>query len=227
MSTILAVVAHPDDETIGVGGTLARHAARGDTVHILILGDGVMARYAERTEEAKDDIERRRDRASQAADTLGATSTTFEEFPDNEFDNVSLLTLTQRIEGAIERHTPDIIYTHHYGDLNIDHERTCRAVLTATRPLADMPVEEVLAFETLSASEWSTPEASNAFQPTTFVDIEDTLETKLDAMDAYADELRDPPHPRSREAIEQNARLWGHKTGFKAAEAFEELRHRW
>lgn len=226
MSTVLAVVAHPDDETIGAGGTLARHAAAGDDVHVLVLGDGVTSRYDERPPAAEAEIERRRERARSAADTLGVDSITFDDFPDNAFDSVRLLDLTQRIEMALDRYDPETLYTHHYGDLNVDHERTCRATVTAARPLTDAPVTEILAFETLSATEWNVPTADTAFQPTTFVDIADTLEAKVAAMGAYADEVRDPPHPRSVDALEGNARLWGHKSGMAAAEAFELLRER-
>lgn len=226
MSTILAVVAHPDDETIGVGGTLARHVTRGDDVHVLVLGDGVTSRYDESTDAAEAELERRREQACSAANTLGVDSITFDDYPDNAFDSVPLLELTQRIETAIDRHVPETVYTHHYGDLNVDHERTCRATMTAARPLADAAVDEVLAFETLSATEWSIPASADAFQPTTFVDIGETLETKLTALEAYADELRPRPHPRSAAALEQNARLWGHKSGLPAVEAFELLRER-
>jgi len=126
MSTVLAVVAHPDDETIGAGGTLARHAAAGDDVHVLVLGDGVTSRYDERTPAAEAEIERRRERARSAADTLGVDSITFEDFPDNAFDSIPLLELTQRVETALDRHAPEMLYTHHYGDLSADHVRRYR-----------------------------------------------------------------------------------------------------
>lgn len=226
MSTILCVVAHPDDETLGAGGTIARHAENGEAVHILVLADGVMARYDERTAEAESAIERRRSQARTAVDTLGAESITFCEFPDNELDSISLLTLVKRIEESISKHQPDTIYTHHYGDLNVDHKLVCRAVMTAARPLDSVPTDRILAFETLSASEWGLPEQSNAFQPTSFVDISDTLSVKMEAIEAYSDELRSGPHPRSRDAIEQCALLWGQKSGVQAAEAFVLMRER-
>lgn len=220
--SVLCVAAHPDDEVLGVGGTIARHAADGDAVHVCILSDGVTSRYDDE-DAAADEITRRRDRARTACETLGA-SVSFHSFPDNCFDTVPLLDVVQTIEGEIAERNPSVVYTHHPGDLNVDHERTARATVTATRPLADSDVERVLAFETLSATEWAVPTVDNAFQPTSFVDIDEHLETKLDALSAYEDELREPPHPRTVETVRRNAEVWGAKAGLGAAEPFEVLR---
>jgi len=220
--SILCVVAHPDDEVLGVGGTLARHAADGDEVHICILSDGVTSRYDE-TDAADAEIKQRRQRAQQAADTLGAT-VSLHGFPDNSFDTVPLLDIVQTIEAEIAEHEPDTVYTHHYGDLNVDHELSCRATITATRPLAKSDVKRVLAFETLSASEWSVPSPDNAFQPTSFVDVSDYLDIKADALSVYQRELRDPPHPRTVDTVVKNAEVWGSKAGVSAAEPFDVLR---
>ena len=129
--SVLCIVAHPDDEVLGVGGTLARHAADGDEVHICILSDGVTSRYDE-TDAADAEIKQRRQRAQRAADTLGAT-VSLHGFPDNSFDTVPLLDIVQTIEAEIEEHEPDTVYTHHYGDLNVDHELASRAVATQVR----------------------------------------------------------------------------------------------
>jgi LmbE family N-acetylglucosaminyl deacetylase len=220
--SILCVVAHPDDEVLGVGGTLARHAADGDEVHICILSDGVTSRYDE-TDAADAEIKQRRQRAQRAADTLGAT-VSLHGFPDNSFDTVPLLDIVQTIEAEIAEHEPDTVYTHHYGDLNVDHELSCRATITATRPLAKSDVKRVLAFETLSASEWSVPSPDNAFQPTSFVDVSDYLDIKADALSVYQRELRDIPHPRTVETVVKNAEVWGSKVGVSAAEPFDILR---
>jgi len=187
-----------------------------------ILSDGVTSRYDD-TDAAVEEIEQRQKRAEQAADALGAT-VSLHGFPDNSFDTVPLLDIVQTIEAEITEHTPDIVYTHHYGDLNIDHELACRATITATRPLADSTVQRVLAFETLSASEWSVPRPNNSFQPTSFVDISDHVETKTEALTVYANELRDPPHPRTVDTVRKNAEVWGSKSGCSAVEPFELLR---
>jgi len=220
--SILCVAAHPDDEVLGIGGTLARHAAKGADVHVCILSDGVTSRYNDE-DAAAEEIRRRRDRARRACDALGASVSLY-GFPDNSFDTVPLLDVVQTIEAEVDDHDPDVVYTHHYGDLNVDHELACRATVTATRPLKDSDVDRVLAFETLSASEWAVPKPDNAFQPTTFVDVDDQLETKLEALSAYEGELRDPPHPRTVETVRKNAEVWGAKSGLDAAEPFELLR---
>lgn len=221
---VLGVVAHPDDEVLGVGGTLARHAADGDDVSVCILADGVGARHDEIDEQYQKEIKRRRERAHKACGRLGIDSVTCYSFPDNKFDSVSLLEIVKVVEEAIEEYDPAVVYTHHYGDLNVDHELTARAVTTATRPLRDTGVERVLAFETLSATEWSVPSPKNAFQPQQFVNIADHLEQKIDALQVYEDELREQPHPRTVETVRQNARVWGAKSGVPAAEPFELIR---
>lgn len=220
--SVLCIAAHPDDEVLGVGGTIARHAIDGEDAHVCILSDGVTSRY-DNHENATKEIEQRRDRARQACETLGAT-VSLHEFPDNQFDTVALLDIVQTIEAEIERHDPQIIYTHHYGDLNVDHELTCRATVIATRPLSNSGIERVLAFETLSATEWSAPSPENGFQPQHFVTVTDQLETKLAALQVYEDELRDFPHPRTVDTVRRNARIWGAKTGVAAAEPFELIR---
>lgn len=221
---VLCVVAHPDDEVLGIGGTLARHVEAGDDVHVCILSDGVTSRYDETDAGVQEEIRQRRDRARTACNHLGVESISLHEFPDNKFDTVPLLDLVQTVESEIEDQAPGIVYTHHYGDLNIDHELTCRTVVTATRPFADATVRRVLACETLSASEWAVPKPDNAFQPTSFVSIGDHLDEKIAALECYQDELREPPHPRTVETIRQNAAVWGTKAGVTAAEPFELLR---
>jgi LmbE family N-acetylglucosaminyl deacetylase len=221
---VTCIASHPDDEVLGVGGTLARHERKGDDVHVCILADGVGSRHEEIDQEAREQIERRRERAREACDHLGVDSVSFYSFPDNEFDSVPLLEIVKTVEEEIKKHEPSVVYTHHYGDLNIDHELTCRAVMTATRPLKDSGVERVLSFETLSATEWSVPSSENAFQPQHFVNVEEQMEAKLDALRVYEDELRDAPHPRTVETVRQNAEVWGAKAGVPAAEPFEVLR---
>lgn len=222
--SVLCIAAHPDDEVLGVGGTIARHVGDGEDVHVCILADGISSRQEEVNDEVQARIEHRRGHAKEACDLLGVASVSFHRFPDNEFDTVPLLDIVQTIEGEIEEHDPDIVYTHHYGDLNIDHELACRATVTATRPLKDSNIDRVLAFETLSATEWSVPSPENSFQPQHYVNIEDYLNDKLDAVAVYTDELRDPPHPRTIDTIRRNAYIWGAKAGVAAAEPFEVLR---
>lgn len=222
--TVLCVVAHPDDEVLGVGGTLARHAAMGDRVVVCILSDGVTSRYDANEQAAAEEIEQRRKRARAACDEIGVDEISVHGFPDNQFDSVPLLDIVQAIETEVEEHDPTHVYTHHYGDLNVDHELVCRATVTATRPLPESSIESVRAFETLSSSEWSVPSVENGFQPQMFVDVSDHLEAKLEALRTYETELREPPHPRSVDIVRRNAQVWGAKAGLAAAEPFEVLR---
>jgi LmbE family N-acetylglucosaminyl deacetylase len=222
--SVLCVAAHPDDEVLGAGATLARHVEGGDDVHVCFLSDGVTSRYDEITESARDEIRQRRERAERACSELGVESVSFHDFPDNQFDSVPLLDIVQTVEAEIDAVDPTRIYTHHYGDLNIDHELTARAVATAARPLPDATIEEVLLFPTLSSSEWSLPTADNAFQPTTFVNVDGHEQQKIDALGVYETELREHPHPRSRDNVERALKLWGSTAGLPAAEPFELLR---
>ncbi len=221
---VLCVATHPDDEIIGVGGALARHEQEGDDVHVSILSEAEPARYDEITPEVETKMRERRDCTRRACSVLGIDSVSFHGFPDNSFDAIPLLDLVKAVEDEIRTHEPDVIYTHHYGDLNISHELTCRAVITAARPLPDSTVESVFAYETLSTSEWSAPSVQNAFQPTSFVDISEQLETKLEALREHRTELQTHPHPRNTEDVRRNAKLWGAKSGLEAAEPFELLR---
>jgi N-acetylglucosamine malate deacetylase 1 len=216
--TIIVVAAHPDDEVLGCGGTLARHVAQGDSVHLLFLADGVTSR------DASADSRYRNQAAISAAKTLGLNTPHFLDLPDNGLDTIPLLKVIQAVEKVIDEINPDIIYTHHGGDLNIDHEITHRAVITACRPIPGQSVTSIYGFEVLSSTEWGSPDQNTPFQPTHFVSIEDFLDDKLAALKFYSEEMRDFPHARSFESVEHLARLRGSQVGLKAAEAFSVLR---
>ena len=216
---VLAIVAHPDDEVLGAGGTLARHAAKGDAVHILFLADGVGARGNDKAA-----AERRVKAARLAASALGAREPEFLGLPDNRLDGLDLLDIVQPIENAIRKIAPETIYTHHAADLNVDHGLCHRAVLTACRPLPGSPVRRIYAMEVASSTEWSSPNLGNAFMPTHFVDISDTLQAKRRALEAYGEEMRSFPHPRSYEAVDALAAWRGASAGLRAAEAFMVVR---
>lgn len=221
---VLCMVAHPDDEIIGVGGTLARHVARGDEVRICVLAEAERARHDEFTPEVERLVENRRDGTRRACEHLGVDSVEFYTFPDNQFDAVPLLDIVKIVEYEIAEFEPEVIYTHHFGDLNVSHELTCRAVVTAARPLPGSSVKRILAFETLSNSEWAVPTEDHMFNPTVFVDISDHLEAKLAALAEHETELEPHPHPRNLENVRRNALVWGSKSGLEAAEAFVLLR---
>lgn len=216
---IAAIVAHPDDEVLGCGGALALHAAAGDKVRILILATGLAARGAV----GSSDFEALRRQAENAAKVLGAQSVAFGEFPDNAMDSVPLLEVVQRVEGFLDEFPADTIYTHHAGDLNIDHRLTQGAVMTACRPLPGAAARKIFACEVNSSTEWAAP-SQPPFVPTEFVDINAVLETKVRALACYENEIRDWPHPRSEDGVRALARWRGGQCGVEAAESFVTLR---
>jgi len=219
----LVIAAHPDDEVLGCGGTIAKFAASGTPVHLAFLADGVGARNqtaANRSPAEQQALDRRRTAAQQSADILGAASVSFDDLRDNQLDSIPLLEITQRVEALMAQHRPSTLFTHHAGDLNIDHRRVHQAVVTACRPQQGQPVRTLLTFEVPSSTEWQPPGSGSTFAPNWFVDISATLEQKLAALDAYTEELRDWPHPRSRQGVEYLARWRGATVGCEAAEAF-------
>lgn len=219
MNRILILASHPDDEVLGCGGTIAGLASQGAFVHVAFLADGVLSR-AKDTEAQQEELLVRRAAAKKACDILGVRSISFSDFPDNRMDTVALLDITKVLEGLIAEYQPDTVFTHHAGDVNIDHCRTHEAVVTACRPQPGHPVKTLLCFEVPSSTEWQLPGSAPAFAPNWFVDITDTLDSKLMALEAYAAELRDWPHPRSRKAVEHLAHWRGATVGVDAAEAF-------
>lgn len=216
-SSILVVAAHPDDEVLGCGGTIARHCEAGDRVTVLILADGVTSR----TSNAGTELEERKGAAECANKILGVHDLIMLAYPDNRMDDSTLLEVVKDIEQVIARCRPDTIYTHYAGDVNIDHRRVHDAVVAACRPQPGHCVRRVLFCETPSSTEWRPPASHSAFAPNWFVDISRTLNVKLRALAAYQDELREFPHPRSLRAIEHLAGWRGAIVGVAAAEAFE------
>lgn len=216
---ILILAAHPDDEVLGCGGAIAKLADQGAIVHVAFLADGVFSRAGD-VVVRQEELHVRRVAAQKACDILGVRSVSFGDFPDNRMDTVALLDIIKAVEALIAEKQPETVFTHHAGDVNIDHRRIHEAVVTACRPQHGHPVKTLLCFEVPSSTEWQLPCSAPVFAPNWFVDISDTLERKLAALDAYAAELRDWPHPRSRQAVEHLAHWRGAIVGVDAAEAF-------
>ncbi|MEC9488404.1 MAG: PIG-L deacetylase family protein [Halanaerobium sp.] len=219
---VLVVAAHPDDEILGVGATVKKHNLAGDRVDCLILGEGLTSRQGQEIDDTK--LEALYHNTMEAATIVGYQDVYFSRFPDNRFDSIDLLDLVQEVEKYIHKCRPQTLYTHHHGDLNIDHRRAFAAVMTAARPLADCPVKEIYSFETPSSTEWNFKYGDNTFQPNVFVDVAETIEAKIRAMECYHTEVRDFPHPRSLEALKTIAARWGTVIGSSFAEAFYLLR---
>ncbi len=215
---ILVVAAHTDDEALGCGGTIAKHVAAGDIVYALFMTDGVASRATPEGE-----AERRGEAAAAAARILGLRESVQLAFPDNRMDSVALLDIVQAVEEVVRKLQPEIIYTHHAGDLNVDHRVTHEAVMTVCRPLPGSSVKEIYAFEVLSSTEWASP-AQKPFLPNVYVDISAFVEVKRRALEAYADEMRAAPHSRNPAHVKSLGEHRGNTVGTTAAEAFEAIR---
>ena len=214
------MAAHPDDEILGAGGTLAKHLAQGDEVHALVLSEGASSRYEEGAEQTL------RDSAARSAEKIGFASIQLLDMPDQRLDAVPLIEVTQAIESFVFDLRPEVVYTHTPADVNTDHGIVARATWTACRPYSTPWLTRILAFETPSATEWAWPLPDGGFHPNWFVDVTETLGRKLEAMAQYETELRPYPHPRSLQALAERARFWGSHVGVKAAEPFVMMRGR-
>ena len=224
---ILVIAAHPDDEVLGCGGAMARFVTEGCEVYTLILGEGVTSRDKERDRaERENEITELRKQAENANNILGVKKVYAFDFPDNRFDSIPLLDIIKTIEKIKGDVQPDCVFTHHQGDLNIDHQITFKAVVTACRPVKDESVKEIYSFEIPSSTEWNAPSSLTYFMPDYFVDVSKNLKVKINALKEYETELREFSHPRSLKAVELNAKQWGVKMGFEAAEAFKTIRIR-
>jgi len=230
--TVLVIGAHSDDETLGAGGAIARHIAEGDTVYAMMFTTGLASRDGlenttyrsdEQYSTLKTAILRREEHADAAARVLGFSWYARHDMPDNAMDTVPLLDVVKHVEEAIDDLKPELVYTHHGGDLNIDHAVVYRAVMTATRPLPEQIVREVRLMEVPSSTEFSlTP-----FVPNLWVELTPKrLKAKMDALECYVDEVRDHTHPRSTDAVATLADRRGYEGGYQFAEAFNVVRRR-
>ena len=223
---VLVVAAHPDDEVLGVGGTILRHAKNGDTIHIMIMAEGITSRSEKRNvEAASGELAALHARCKKVSEELGAEKLIMCKFPDNRMDGVELLDVVKEIEKEVDSFKPDIVYTHHAGDVNVDHTVTHNAVVTACRSLPCCSVKTILFSETLSSTEWQMQTSDKIFYPNWFVDISDTFAEKQNVLHLYESEMREFPHTRSYKGVENLARIRGCTSGTECAEAFMLGRH--
>ena len=215
MNSVLVIAAHADDESLGCAGTIAKHIAQGDNVDVIFMTNGVGARDSN----SDGDTIMRASALEQAMTVLGVKDYQCFDFPDNQMDSVPLLGIIKTIERVINKVLPNIIYTHFAHDLNIDHQITHQAVMTACRPIKGSSVKKIYSFEVLSSTEWNSPSQPN-FIPQYIVNIDDFWNKKYQALQCYHEELRPFPHSRSLACIEAQAILRGASYGFKKAEAF-------
>jgi len=215
---ILVVAAHPDDELLGLGGTVAAHVAQGDTVQLAIMCGGGSVRYVP---EGSPSV---RKEAEQAAEILGVAELILRDLPDQRLDTLPISQIAGEIESLLKSFCPDTVYSHFCGDINRDHRVLAEAVMVAARPYAAPFVREILMYETPSSTEWGLPQLSSAFIPNVFVDITNFLETKLRAFSCYSAESCPEPHPRSLPALRARAQYWGSLVNREAAEPFIAVR---
>lgn len=223
MKNILVFAAHPDDELLGVGGTVRRFVNEGATARAVIMAEGLTSRRDSRNDTDCSELLALQEDARRAAAEVGYTGIDFCGLPDNRMDSLDLLDIIKTVSNFVEKYKPDTIFTHHHGDLNIDHRVTCEAVLTACRPVEDYCVKRIYAFETPSSTEWNF-NYTEPFTPNVYVDVSDTLEAKIRGMVCYRTESTEYPHPRSAEALRALGRYRGSNAGFKMAESFVLLR---
>ena len=223
---VLVIAAHPDDELLGCGGTIALHALKGDDVFLIIAAEGATSRgEISQIDKFKNETNFLKECSQKAADLIGIKDLKMLELPDNRMDSLDRLELIKLIESHLNKIKPTIVYTHHSGDLNVDHRRLHEAVLTACRPKPQFFVKRILSFETLSSTEWQSHGNGSFFQPNWYVDISSVLEVKIKALSFYNSEICDWPHPRSIEAVKYLAKYRGSQVGKDAAEGFFLLRY--
>jgi len=224
---ILLIVAHPDDELLGCGATMNRFIQEfGCKIRVVILGEGITSRAdARETHKWEEELKTHRANILQAANAIGFESVGIYQFADNRFDSVDLLDLIKVIEKEKVEFAPDIIFTHHGGDTNIDHRRTFEACITAIRPMEHENVRTLICFETPSSTEWQAFNYPNPFLPNLFIGVSaENVEAKIKGMESYEFEKRAYPHPRSPEALRIQAQRWGVSIGQNYAEAFMLIR---
>ena len=219
-NAILVIVAHPDDESISMGGTIRRHIDHGDSVYVASMTDGVSARGT-----LNDNVKKHRKACAHlASQALGFKWVECYDFPDNALDSCPLIEVVRCIEKAKAKYQPNIVYTHSGADLNVDHRVIANAVLAAFRPQPDELCKEIRLFEVASATDYGYPSITGRFSPNLFISIGDKWEAKVEALKAYSSEMRDYPHIRSIEGIKNLAKLRGNQVGVELAEAFEVIR---
>ena len=220
---ILCVVAHPDDEALGVGGTLIKHALIGDKVYIIVLSEGEDAKIAEKDKNPKRTIN-----AKNWSKIAGTNLYKVLDLPDQQLDKIPQLEIVKKIEKCVENIKPNIVYIHHPYDINKDHQIASHSTLASLRPISYHGIKpEIRAFETPSSTDQAPNELPFIFKPNFYVDIEKVWKKKIEALKAYSNEIKRAPHPRSINSLKALAVKRGSEAGLKKAEAFYILRKIW
>lgn len=223
MERILVIAAHPDDEVLGMGGTIAKLASQNKEVHLLIVTDGSTSQY-KGSENIDKILDSKKQETKKSSDILGIKSIMYGMLPDMKLDATPHIDVNQVIEKAIDAIQPDTVFTHFWGDVNMDHRCVYHSTMVAVRPVVSQCVKEVYCYSVPSSTEWSPAIPQTTFMPNLFVDISKEAPLKYKAMEAYETELRDYPHPRSVAYLKKDDEATGLRVGIKAAESFVMLR---
>ena len=222
-SNILVIAPHCDDEVLGCAGMMAKKIDQGATVYVAIVTNGFLGAPELFPKEGTEKV-RAETRAAHIF--LGIQETFFLDFPCPRLDTIPSYQLSIAIEKVIRNNSIDTLYIPHRGDIHKDHRITYEAALVAARPINENPVQRILAYETLSETEWAAPFPDEAFIPNYYERItEAQLEIKLKAFQFFSTQIKQPPHPRSLQNIKYLARLRGASISYAAAEAFHLIRN--
>ena len=219
MRNVLVVAAHPDDEVLGVGGTIPLIKQQGGNVTVVIVTDGSSTQY----EGDGDILSRKHDHSRRANEILGTDEVIQWDYPDMRLDTIEHRALNSSFERLIWDRGFDTVFVQNGDDVNLDHQLIYRSIMVATRPIPGQPVHQVLSYQVNSSTEWGGRTQTTIFCPNYFVDISSTIGQKLAAMEVYTDELREYPHPRSIRSLRQRAAVYGNEVGYEAAEPFKLL----
>ena len=215
---VLVIAPHPDDEVIGVGGTIAKRAKRGHEVYVCVVTKACEPLFSTEI------VEQVRSECRKADLLLGVKEICFLDYPAVMLENIPRYELNGGILKVIQRIQPDEVYIPHRGDMQLDHKMIVDAAMVALRPKYEHNVGRIYAYETLSETGWNIPNTINEFIPTVYEDISDTLDSKLKAMGVFQSQLGSFPDARSLAAIEALAKYRGAMVHVKAAEAFSLIR---
>lgn len=223
MHKVLVIAAHPDDEVLGAGGTIARLSSEGKIVDVLIVTDGSSSQYSD-SDNLDEIINRKKRETRECADLLGVRNIYYGGLPDMKLDAVSHIDINKVIEKIIEEVRPDTVFTHFWGDVNVDHQNVYKSTLVAVRPLMNQIVKRLYCYRVPSSTEWTPSKPDTMFVPNVFVDISGFEETKYKAFSCYCTEMRDYPHPRSIRYLRETDIAAGLQVGISSAELFMLLR---
>ena len=215
---VLVIAPHPDDEILGVGGTIAKRVKAGDNVYVCVVTKGCEPLFSA---ESVDIVQ---EECRKADASLGVSETFFLNFPAVMLEDVPRYQLNEALMHVIRQVKPEVVYLPHRGDMQLDHKITVDAAMVALRPKYEHVVNQIYAYETLSETGWDIPNTTNEFIPTVYEDIHLFLDQKLEAMQFFSSQLSPFPNPRSLDAIETLAKYRGCSVSLPAAEAFMLIR---